>query len=477
MKTAEVVFIPAWGISHLVPMVEMAKLFITRHEQLSVTILIMKYDTDNGISPYVNSLLVSKIQRLSIVEVPQRDSKTYVSKHRSTRFSAFVETQKAHARDIILSIASSKTTRLVGCIIDMFCFTLADIADEVNVPTYVFSPASASFLGLMFYLQNLSDDHNQDITLFKNSETKFSVPSYTDPVPAKVLPLVLLDEEGGSDLFLSIARRLRDVKGILVNTFMELESHALESLASDCKIPTFYPVGPILNFTREGGNVEETVTVLCWLDKQPPSSVVFMCFGSHGSFQVHQVKEIALAVERSGRRFIWSLRPPPSEGETEVPREYSYLDEVLPSGFLDRTAEFGKVIGWAPQVSVLSHQAVGGFVSHCGWNSILESLWFGVPMAAWPLYAEQQVNAFKLVIELGLAVDIKMDYRNESGANKKVIVSADEIDRKISELMMDGSENEVRKKVAEMKEKSRLAVSENGSSYTSIGRLIKEMIS
>ena len=72
--------------------------------------------------------------------------------------------------------------------------------------------------------------------------------------------------------------------------------------------------------------------------------------------------------------------------------DYANLEEVLPEGFLDRTMSIGKVIGWAQQVAVLTHSAIGGFVSHCGWNSILESIWYGVPVATWPLYAEQQLN-------------------------------------------------------------------------------------
>ncbi|GFP98211.1 anthocyanidin 3-o-glucosyltransferase 2 [Phtheirospermum japonicum] len=109
-----------------------------------------------------------------------------------------------------------------------------------------------------------------------------------------------------------------------------------------------------------------------------------------------QVKEIAMALEKSGHHFLWSLRKPPGENRLETPGEYENPSEILPEGFIQRTSSTGKVIGWAPQVAVLSHCAVGGFVSHCGWNSTLESIWCGVPMEVWPLYAEQSANAFQL---------------------------------------------------------------------------------
>ncbi|RVX02550.1 UDP-glycosyltransferase 71A15 [Vitis vinifera] len=119
--------------------------------------------------------------------------------------------------------------------------------------------------------------------------------------------------------------------------------------------------------------------------------------GLRGSFGADQIKEIAYGLERSGHRFLWSLRQAPPNGKMAFPRDFENIEEVLPEGFLPRTAGIGKMIGWAPQVAVLAHSAVGGFVSHCGWNSLLESIWNGVPVATWPMYAEQQINAFQMV--------------------------------------------------------------------------------
>uniref|UniRef100_A0A7N2MVN8 Uncharacterized protein n=1 Tax=Quercus lobata TaxID=97700 RepID=A0A7N2MVN8_QUELO len=146
-----------------------------------------------------------------------------------------------------------------------------------------------------------------------------------------------------------------------------------------------------------------------------------------GSFEKDQVKEIAYALEHSGRRFLWSLHKPPPSGGIASPSDYMTLEEILPQGFIERTQVIGKVIGWASQVATLAHSAIGGFVSHCGWNSMLESLWFGVPIAAWPMCAKQQINAFEMVKELGLAIEVKMDYDN----SKQITVIAKEIERGI----------------------------------------------
>ena len=257
----------------------------------------------------------------------------------------------------------------------------------------------------------------------------------------------------------------------MVNAFVELESHAIQSF-SNTTLPPVYPVGPILNTQAKsvtGNQIQDATPIMSWLDDQPPSSVIFLCFGSRGSFNEDQVKEIAHGLERSGHRFLWSLRQP-SPSKMGSPSDYANVEEVLPEGFLDRTATIGRVIGWAPQVAVLAHFAVGGFVSHCGWNSTLESIWFGVPMATWPLYAEQRLNAFQLVKYLGLAIDIKMDYCEDGD----YVVSAQEIENGLKNLM--NIDNETRKKMGEMKKISRKVMIDVGSSHSSLEHFIEDMM-
>jgi hypothetical protein len=186
-----------------------------------------------------------------------------------------------------------------------------------------------------------------------------------------------------------------------------------------------------------------------------------------GSLEVKQVDQIAIGLERVGVRFLWALREPP-KAQLEGPRDYTSHENVLPNGFLKRTVGMGIVCGWVPQARVLAHKAVGGFVSHCGWNSILESLWYGVPIATWPVYAEQQMNAFQLVRELELAVEIRLDYR--VGGN---LVQAEEVENGVRTLM--NHSDEIRMKVKKLSEKCRVALIENGSSYTNLVSLIQEL--
>lgn len=474
MERAELVFIPFPGIGHLVSTIETAKILVEQNQNLSITLVIFKFPLETKIESYIKSLSESPISRMKLVEIVQeQDSNSLPSKGESMSTFLFdwIDSHKSKVRNVVPRIS-----KLSGIMVDMFCTCMIDVANEFGVPSYIFYPSGAAMLGLTLHLQTLRDDFKHDITDYKDKDVKLDIPTYINPVPTKVFPGVLFDKEGGCEGFLDQAKRYRETKGIIINTFVELETHAIQALSKDSTIPPIYTAGQILNVQIKQKS-EPHDNLIQWLDLQPDSSVVFLCFGSFGSFSNEQVKEIANAIERSRQRFLWSLRRPPGEGKIESPGEYDNFEHVLPEGFLNRTSEIGKVMGWAPQVTVLSHPAVGGFVSHCGWNSTLESIWYGVPMATWPLYAEQQVNAFKMVKELEMAVEVKMDYRKDfpyaEGVSSEIL-GADLIQQSIKSLM--DPQNEIRKKVMEMKEKSRMALKEGGSSYSSLQCFVRNLL-
>ncbi|KAJ7964620.1 Glycosyltransferase [Quillaja saponaria] len=479
MKKVELVFIPGPAIGHLASTIEMAKLLVNRDDRLSITILIMTLPFDTKLGAYAEALAASPMaKRIKFIKLPQ-DNTDHGEANPAKFFNLAIEAQKSHVKEAVKNLVQSNSnpssSKLAGFVIDMFCTTMIDVANEFGVPTYMFFTSGAGFLGLVLHLQTLYEEHNVDTTELKDSDTELRIPYFVNSVPAKVLPLMFLVKEA-APITRNYLRRYKEVKGIIVNTFMELESHAIHSFSDDT--PTVYPVGPLLNLKGNSqvgsGGTQQGQDIIKWLEEQPSSSVVFLCFGSMGSFSGDQVKEIAFALEKSEVHFLWSLRKPPPKNKMAIASDYSNLEEVLPEGFLDRTAEIGRVIGWAPQVDILAHTAIAAFVSHCGWNSTLESLYFGVPLATWPIYAEQHINAFELVKELGLAVEITMDYRKDFLKESEMLVSSEQIVRGIKCVMEQDSE--IRKKMKEMSENSRKVLTEGGSSYCFLGRLIDDVM-
>ncbi|KAJ3686216.1 hypothetical protein LUZ61_015380 [Rhynchospora tenuis] len=155
------------------------------------------------------------------------------------------------------------------------------------------------------------------------------------------------------------------------------------------------------------------------LDLHPLASVLYISFGSQDSIQKSQMMELALGLEASGRPFIWVIRPPLGFDAKD-----EFKDEWLPDGFEKRMKEENRgffVHGWAPQIAILSHKSIGAFLSHCGWNSVLESLNSGVPIIGWSLQAEQPFNV-TLLVNLGVCFEVSRG-KLETSEVKKVVVA------------------------------------------------------
>lgn len=480
MKKAELVFVPFPFWSHLTPTIEFAKLLVSHYDRLSITVLICTPPYDPKFTAHVHSLAASSPtpDRISFVSLPCDYAFPPDANH-NVVMCLLMDHQKTHVRKAVAKLVRSNndadSPRLAGFVVDQLCSSMIDVANEFKVPTYAFFTVSAGFVSLMFHLQTLRDEELAELA--DDPEAELRLPSFVNLVPGRILPEPVLDKVG-SQLYLSKYRRIRDeAKGIIVNTLLELESTVIDFL-SDRKFPAVYPVGPAIKLGGADDNrveFNDGSEIIKWLDDQPASSVMFLCFGNVGSFGDSQLKEIASALQSSGIRFLWSLRKRPSCSQHITPSAYTDFTEVLDKEFFDRTAGIGKVVGWAPQVAILAHPAIGGFVSHCGWNSILESLRFGVPIATWPLYAEQQFNAFELVKELRLAVEIKLDYAMDiKGVKDPTVVSAQVIEAAIKRLMEHDSD--VRKRVKVIGEKSENALMDGGSSHLFLDRLINEIV-
>ena len=130
-----------------------------------------------------------------------------------------------------------------------------------------------------------------------------------------------------------------------------------------------------------------------WLDAQPPRSVVYASVGSVVVPTPCEVAEMAHGLASTGRPFLWVVRP-----DTQP---------HLPAGFVESVSGRGAVVAWSPQERVLAHPSTACFLTHCGWNSTLETVAAGVPVVAFPQWGDQCTDARYLVEELGMGVRLR----------------------------------------------------------------------
>ncbi|KAJ7962696.1 Glycosyltransferase [Quillaja saponaria] len=270
------------------------------------------------------------------------------------------------------------------------------------------------------------------------------------------------------DPFLQIMEEIEEADkssyGVLANSFEDLEGEyvaALEAIFSNnAKI---WCVGPVLLYDQDGAHRQkesESCPYVKWLDKHVESNgVLYVSFGSQAHLSNNQMEEIAFGLEMAGYPFIWAARS----------KEWGPPDD-----WTERVKGRGLVVrDWVEQRSILAHPAVVGFLSHCGWNSVLESLSMGVPLLAWPMDAEQPLNAKVVAWELGAGIQL---FPQESvGEEKMMTVDRRVISDGVKELMVGDIGRKARERAQAIGKMARQAVKKGGSSDTKLDQLIQSL--
>ncbi|RDX65047.1 UDP-glycosyltransferase 89A2, partial [Mucuna pruriens] len=249
--------------------------------------------------------------------------------------------------------------------------------------------------------------------------------------------------------------------GFIFNTLRALEAPYLDQIRAEWSHASLFAVGPLGSNRVESGPKGES-QVLHWLDGfEEEGSVLYVCFGSQKLLKKEQMEALALGLERSQTRFVWVAKTPSTK--EQIQEGYG----SVPDGFANRVSGRGMVVtGWAPQVAILSHRVVGGFLSHCGWNSVMEAMVSGVTILGWPMEADQFLNARLLVEDKGVAV------RVSEGADS--VPDPDILGRVISAVMSPESPQKRRAKL--MREEAVSAVSEGGESSMDLDLLVKALL-
>ncbi|KAG2371810.1 hypothetical protein LR48_Vigan05g142100 [Vigna angularis] len=350
------------------------------------------------------------------------------------------------------------------CIVADFLFPwVDDLANNLNIPRLAFNGFS------LFTICALHSSSNSSNSLLS--------PTLPHPITLNASPPKELTE------FLDkmLETELRSY-GLIVNNFAELDGEEYIRYYEKTTGHKAWHLGPASLIPRtleekaERGmkSVVSMHECLSWLDSKAKNSVVYICFGSLCHFPDKQLYEIACGIEASGHGFIWVV--PEKKGKEESEEE---KEKWMPEGFKERNAEKGMVIrGWAPQLVILNHRAVGAFLSHCGWNSTVEAVSGGVPMITWPVHGEQFYNE-KLISEVrGIGLEVgAAEWSSIGFGERQTLVCRDSIERGVRRIMDGGDEaQEVRRRAQEYGEKAREAVGEGGSSHKNLTALIHDLM-
>ncbi|KAL8040794.1 hypothetical protein ABFX02_10G122500 [Erythranthe guttata] len=295
----------------------------------------------------------------------------------------------------------------VAIVSDMFLGWTDELARQLSIRRYAFFPSGAFAISYVFSLW-------LELPQRKNPADENETVSFPEIPNSPVYPWWQVspvyrsyikgdpNSEFIRDAFLGNMKS----HGLLFNSFDRVEKVYLDYLVKKLGHDRVWSIGPVLSPptigpTERGGSSSVLPSeIVSWLDTCQDDTVVYVCFGSQAVLTNRQMMELTLGLEKSGVKFVLSVK-----GATKGHDEENHGS--IPLGFEARVAGRGLVIkGWAPQVTILQHRAICAFLTHCGWNSTLESIVAGVPMLTWPMGADQFLNATLLVDQLDIAVRV-----------------------------------------------------------------------
>jgi scopoletin glucosyltransferase len=445
-------FFPLMAPGHIIPMINLVKLFIKHGAKATILT-----------TPTCTSLLHNQINQLrhsghiiNIIVLSSSDEgiKNLTSPELSSCFLKEMEM----LRD---PFDRALKEHQPNCVVtDMYLPWTQEISSKNNVPRIVFHTMGFFPLCVIDTL----DNHVTNGCVCVDNEERVTVHGLPHLLTFKKSQLhesVFTRNE-----FCEFMESIRDSElrshGAIVNTFYEFEPQYADHYRSKMERKSWH-VGPLsfinlpsLNQTRCQDRI------MTWLDSKLKHSVLYICFGSLSHPTDTQLEEIRAGLEKSDHHFIWVMR----SDTKEVVQEIESMKEQG-NGLL--------IKGWAPQSDILSHSSIGGFMTHCGWNSVLESITSAVPMLTWPMFAEQFYNE-KLVVDV-LRVGVKVGAQ-EWGMKEeqKEVVRRDLVETGVRRIMDKGEEKRRRReRMNSLKEKARRAIEKGGSSSVEMERLMQEI--
>ncbi|XP_057779269.1 UDP-glycosyltransferase 73C4-like [Salvia miltiorrhiza] len=475
-KPPHFVLLPFMAQGHLIPAVDLAKLLAKRGVTVSILVT-----PKNGsrVNKTVERAIASGLSirifhlRLPCAEAGLPEGCEHFDMLPSMHYVLNFFKATAMLREQVLALLLQLNPT---CLIADMCFPWAtEMARQLGIPRLVFHGTSCFSLACMNLLwdSKLLEDVATDTEYFVVPDlphrielTKVQLRGSVEDLSPEWAEIrhQLFNSEGGA-------------AGTVANTFQELETEYVRKYAN-LRGNKVWCIGPVSLCNVEDSDKEErgnTAAIgghdcLKWLDSHAPGSVIYVCLGSISRVAAAQLIEMGLGLEASNRPFVWVIRQASDE----------FVSWLTEEKFEQRIGGRGLLIrGWAPQVLILSHPSVGGFLTHCGWNSTLEGVSAGVPMITWPMFAEQFCNEKFIVnvIKTGVRVGVEIPVVLGIVDGAAVQVRSDDVKMAIDELMEGGEEGaERRERARKLGEAAKRAVEEGGSSQLNMTQLIQDMV-
>ncbi|XWS71896.1 hypothetical protein CRYUN_Cryun03dG0177400 [Craigia yunnanensis] len=443
-----IVAMPYPGRAHINPLMDLCKVLASKSDNILITFVV----TEEWLSFIGSDQKPGKIRFCCVPNVVPSEL------GRASDMVGFLEavwTKMEAPFERLLDELEPPVTLIIA---DTHLYWAVSVGNRRNIPVASFWPMSTTMFSVFHHFHLFQEKGHFTVDLLENENER------VDYIPG-LSSTRLLDLPGfNGGIYPLILKQIlgciswvHKANYLLFPSIYELESQSIDSLKTEFSL-SIYTIGPAIPYLNPGeesssspGHVESDC--LQWLDRQPSNSVLYVSLGSFLSVSSVQMDEIAAALQDSGVRFFLVAR-----------EENSRLK--------DGCGDQGFVVPWCDQLKVLCHPSIGGFWSHCGWNSVREGIFAGIPFLTFPLFADQNLNS-KLIVE-----DWKIGWRvKKQQFTVENLVARGEISILIQKFMdLESDEvKQMRRRAKELQQKCLHAIGRHGSSATNINSFIQNI--
>ncbi|KAF7849590.1 hypothetical protein BT93_L0570 [Corymbia citriodora subsp. variegata] len=446
-RTVHVVAIPYPGRGHINPMMNLCKLLASMAPDILITFVV----TEEWLGVVGSEPKPDAVRFASIPNVIPSE------RVRAENFPGFLEAVMTKMEAPVEQLLDRLEPPVTTILADTYLFWAVRIGNKRKIPVGSFWTMAVSVFSVFHHFDLLVQNNHFPIDLAERGDELVDyIPGLS---PTRLVDLPTFFEGRGR---VTVGRALEGfswmpkAQYIISTAFYELEPHAIDALKAELSLP-IYTVGPLIPYleledkSSVSASRDDRPDYFRWLDSQPEASVLYISLGSFLSVSKEQMEELAAGVRSSGVRFLWVSRDGGSWVEDSV------------------CGDRGLVVPWCDQLKVLNHSAVGGFWTHCGYNSILEAVFASIPMLAFPIFWDQIPNC-KLVEQ-----DWKIGWRVKK--TRAELVSRQAISEILQRFMDLDSEDgkAIRKRASELRQACGQAILKGGSSYSDINAFIGDI--